>query len=205
MKTRLLAIAFLFAMTCSQSRAQLKLGENTSVVFATVQEAREILTSRDGFVQRMSPFDRAARMKTDRDVSEKEYLEFVGKSVLAWNDAEKQKITSALQGIQAELEALSLPFPKKVFVVKTTGHEEGMAAYTRANAIVLPESELVVPMAKIRHIICHELFHIMTRENPELREKLYGAIGFVKCNEVAFPEKLKPRKITNPDAPRNDH
>ena len=45
----------------------------------------------------------------------------------------------------------------------------------------------------------------MSRANPELREKLYAAIGFVKCNEVAFPPKLKSRKLTNPDAPRNDH
>jgi hypothetical protein len=38
-----------------------------------------------------------------------------------------------------------------------------------------------------------------------LRERLYGAIGFTKCNEVEFPITLKSRKITNPDAPKNDH
>jgi len=205
MKSRLLAIAILFATLCSQAQAQVKLSENTSVVFATVPEARKILTSRDPFVVRMSPFDRAARMKTDRKVSEKEYLEFVGKNVLAWNDAEKKMITSALQGIRTELEVLSLKLPSKVFMVKTTGNEEGRAAYTRANAIVLPKSVLTAPTAKIRHKICHELFHIMSRENPDLREKLYAAIGFVKCNEIAFPLELKPRKLTNPDAPMNDH
>jgi hypothetical protein len=30
-------------------------------------------------------------------------------------------------------------------------------------------------------------------------------IGFTKCGEVEFPSDLKSRKITNPDAPRNDH
>ena len=30
-------------------------------------------------------------------------------------------------------------------------------------------------------------------------------IGFKKCGEVEFPSDLKSRKITNPDAPRNDH
>ena len=205
MKTRLLVIAFLLATTCSQTQAQIKLSENTSVVFATIPEGRKILTSRDRFVSRMSPFDRAARMKTDQDVSEEDYLEFVGKNVLAWNDSEKKKITSALQGIQTELEVLSLPLPNKVFMIKTTGNEEGRAAYTRANAIVLPKSDLTAPIAKIRHMICHELFHIMSGENLDLREKLYAAIGFVKCNEVAFPLDLKPRKLTNPDAPMNDH
>jgi hypothetical protein len=41
--------------------------------------------------------------------------------------------------------------------------------------------------------------------NPALREKLYQAIGFVKCAELPFPPELKPRKLTNPDAPQNDH
>jgi hypothetical protein len=34
---------------------------------------------------------------------------------------------------------------------------------------------------------------------------MYTAIGFVKCDEIEFPAALRARKITNPDAPRNDH
>ena len=34
-------------------------------------EGKKILTHRDEFVERMSPFDRSARLKTDRTVSEK--------------------------------------------------------------------------------------------------------------------------------------
>ena len=37
-------------------------------------EARRILTTRDDFIRALSPFDRAARVKTDKDVSEKEFL-----------------------------------------------------------------------------------------------------------------------------------
>jgi len=144
-------------------------------------------------------------MKTDKGVSEQEYLEFVGRNVLAWNAAERQKVTSAWQGIQRKLEALSLPFPKKVLLVKTTGGEEGGAPYTRTNAIILPKAEIAAPPAKLRKTICHELFHILSRANPELRETLYAGIGFMKCDEVEFPTELKARKITNPDAPANDH
>ena len=141
MKKLFLAIVICTSWT-QLSPARIKLGSNITVAFATMDEGKQILTAQDDFVRRMSPFDRAARMKTESDVSEKEYLEFVGKNVLAWNDAEKQKITSAFGGIQTELEALSLPFPKKVFLVKTTGNEEGGAAYTRANAIVFPKADL---------------------------------------------------------------
>ena len=106
MKALLLATLWVFDMACAPARAQVKLGQSTTVVFATVEQARAILTARDDFVQRMSPFDRAARMKTNSDVSEEDFLKFAGKNVLAWDDAEKEKMTSVFQGLQAELEAL---------------------------------------------------------------------------------------------------
>jgi hypothetical protein len=205
MKTRSVAVVAFLLLAPTFALAQVTLGQGSTVVFATVDEGKKILTSHDDFVQRMSPFDRAARMKTDKDVSEEDYLKFVGTNVLAWDDSEKREIISAFQGVQAQLEALSLPFPKKVLIVKTTGSEEGGAAYTRANAIVFPKAPVSKDMTEIQKVICHELFHILSRANPDLREELYAAIGFVKCDEVAFPSELRRRKITNPDAPRNDH
>ncbi len=187
------------------SHAETRLGNDSVIAFASVEEGVQILAAKDDFVQRMSPFDRAARLKTDRDVSEKEYLEFVGKNVLAWDEAEKQIVTFAFQSIKTELETLSLPFPRRVLFVKTTGKEEGGAAYTRANAIVFPKNVLRGHSGQLRKTIAHELFHVLSRANPDLREKLYAVIGFVKCNEVEFPLTLKSRKLTNPDAPKNDH
>lgn len=205
MKKQCVGLAAILLLIPAILRAEITLGEGVTVVFASVEEGKQLLSDRDDFVQRMSPFDRAARLRTDKDISEQEYLKFVGRNVLAWNYAEKQNVSIAFQGIQAELKALSLPFPKKVYLVKTTGKEEGGAAYTRANAIVFPLAELSVPTAKNRRTICHELFHILSRSNPDLRDKLYAAIGFQKCEDVVFPPALKSRRITNPDAPRNDH
>lgn len=205
MNRKSVAFVAVFFLAPTTLRAQMTLGEGVTISFASLVEGKRLLASRDDFVQRMSPFDRAARLKTDKDVSERQYLKFVGQNVLEWNDAEKQKISLAFQSIQETLEAMALPFPEKVLIIKTTGKEEGGAAYTRANAIVLPQADLNAPSTRIQKTICHELFHIMSRANPDLREKLYAAIGFAKCNEVAFPPELKSRKITNPDAPRNDH
>ncbi len=205
MKRSFLLVVPVVALVSLACHAQMTIGDSTTVVFATGAQGKAILGSRDDFVARMSPFDRAARLKTDKDISEKDFREFAGKNTLEWTDAEKRKLSSAIEGLQAELKALSLPFPNKVFVIKTTGNEEGNAAYTRTNAIVLPKTELNAPVTKTKKLICHELFHIMSRANPVLREKLYAVIGFVKCDEVAFPLALLSRKITNPDAPMNDH
>jgi hypothetical protein len=139
------------------------------------------------------------------EVSEEEFLKYVSQNVVAWTDTEKQKVESVLKSIKPRLETLALPFPETIYLVKTTGNEEGGAAYTRGNAIVFPKAELAASTMAIQKLICHELFHILSRANDEVRERLYEVIGFTKCNEIEFPDKLKSRKITNPDAPKNDH
>jgi hypothetical protein len=187
------------------SQAEMQFGAKITVDFASADKGKEILMTRDDFIERLSPFDRAARMKTDKIVSERDFLIFVGNNVLPWDEAEKQKIANAFRGIQPRVEALSLLFPERIYMVKTTGNEEGGAAYTRGNAIILPKAKLASETRAIQMLICHELFHILSRSNPDLRERLYGAIGFIKCNEVEFPVNLRSRKITNPDAPKNDH
>lgn len=188
----------------SMAHAHMQLGE-TTIDFASVDEGRGVLTARDDFVERLSPFDRAARLKSAEVISEEAYLAFVADNVMEWKAEEREKLEAALAGVSDTLAAYKLLLPTKVLLVKTTGKEEGNAAYTRANAIVLPMRVLAEPAEQIQRTLCHELFHVLSRANPELREKLYTTIGFEKCEEVQLPTPLGEKKVTNPDAPRNDH
>ena len=70
---------------------------------------------------------------------------------------------------------------------------------------MIPAKELAKAQNDLKKIIAHEVFHILSRQNPGLREKLYAIIGFTACDEIKLPPELARRKITNPDAPRNDH
>jgi hypothetical protein len=54
-------------------------------------------------------------------------------------------------------------------------------------------------------MLAHEVFHLLSRSNPALRDRLYAAIGFEPCGEVRHPATLAERRITNPDAPINAH
>lgn len=184
--------------------ADIPLG-STKVHFASQSEGRKTLTERDEFIQRLSPFDRSARMKTDKAVSEDEFLVFVGRNVVDWTKEEMQTMQAAVEAIDPLLRDLRLSLPPIVQLIKTTGAEEGNAAYTRGAAIVLPKGILGKSQGDLQKLICHELFHVLSRQSPELREKLYGIIGFTKCNEIDLSPELKRRKLTNPDAPRNDH
>ena len=204
MKSRLLTTLVSLCLLPCGALADLPLG-STKVHFASQSEGRKILTEKDEFIQCLSPFDRSARMKTDKAVSEDEFLEFVGRNVVDWTEEEMQTVQRAVEAIQPLLRDLRLPLPRIVQLIKTTGAEEGNAAYTRGAAIVLPKGILGKGQGDLQKLICHELFHVLSRQSPELRERLYGIIGFTKCNEIDLSPELKRRKLTNPDASRNDH
>lgn len=197
----ILALAFI---ALAEARGEsVAFGKKTNVQFLSAKESRPLITRKDDFVTRLSPFDRAARLKVATPVPEAQYLAFVGDNVRDWTAEEIQKLRGIIEKLPAQLH--DLPFPATISVIKTTGAEEGNAVYTRGTAIMIPASEAAKPPADLTKLFCHELFHILSRGNAELREKLYAVIGFTGCDEIELPPSLAARKITNPDAPRNDH
>ena len=189
MKSHLLTPIIFLCFLPGGALADLPLGK-TTIHFASQDDGRQILVAKDDFIQRLSPFDRSARMKTDKAVSTGELLEFIGKNVLDWTNEETQTVQTAIEGLQPLFRDLPLSLPPAVQLIKTTGAEEGNAAYTRAAAIVLPKAVLGKSKQELQQLICHELFHILSRQNAVLREELYGIIGFTKCNEIKLPPEL---------------
>ena len=182
---------------------EVPLTPETVVHFATVEEARKVLGTRDEFVSRMSPFDRAVRMKTDRPVSEEQFLKAVAGGARAWETEEIETLKRSLRVIGPELSRMQVDFPKRILMIKAEGIESE-AAHTRGQAVVLPRERFRSGRTHWQQLLAHELLHVLTRHDPDLRRALYAAIGFRPCNEIELPEELKPRKITNPDAPWND-
>ena len=172
--------------------------------FASIDRGRQVLTNRDDFIQRLSSFDRAARLKTDKPVDEAEFLKHVAENVLSFSKAESNLLLTAIQKVKPRLEGYNVRWPFPILLIKTTGREEGNAAYTRGNAIVFPRDKLAPGGgASLERLLSHELFHILSRHNPSLKEALYGTIGFESCAELSMPRSWV--WITNPDAPINDH
>lgn len=174
------------------------------VRFASVEVGRRELARKDEFTRRLSAFDRAARLKSGDPVSEAQFLEFVGAQVLAWEGPSRALVEKALGELTSQLEGLPLRWPEPVWLIRTTGREEGRAAYTRGSSIVIPDAKLEKSPALLADLLAHELFHVLSRANPLLRTQLYAAIGFTPCPEVKFPPALASRRITNPDAPAFD-
>ena len=184
----------------------ISLTDNTEIQYASVNEASSILCTRDNFIKSLSPFDRSARMKTSQSVSEEKFLSFISQQSLEWTSQEKKKINNIIKSLNNNNLLNKLNFPEKIYLIKTTGKEEGNAPYTRnADSIVFPKSKLSATQKEIEKTVVHELFHILSSNNLELRDQAYSIIGFKKCNEISYPKSLLKQKITNPDAPFNEH
>jgi hypothetical protein len=120
---------------------------------------------------------------------------------LEWTPEEKAQLGQVISAVHTRLVGMQLPTPPEVLLVKTSGEEEGGAAYCRGAAIVLPAQVLKQTPRKLDRLIAHEFFHVLSNQNPKWREALYAVVGFQPCNEILLPEDYRPRRITNPDAP----
>lgn len=198
-------MAGLVCLGAALALAQTEPAPSIRIHFSSLEEGREILRSRDGFIRRLSPFDRAARLKTDREVTESEFLNFVAGKVIEWDSSDKKRVEQAFDRILPALGEYPLNWPASVHFVHTTGEEEGGAAYTRDKAVILPRTRLDQSPEKLAQLVAHELFHILSRHDRHIRDRLYRVIGFERCPEVELPDSFARRRITNPDAPVNAH
>ena len=176
------------------------------IKFASIEKANELLTQEDDFTKGWSQFDIDSRMHK-KNSSREELFDFITKQTREWSIKEQNRIISIFKSIDKQIakQGFNIDFPDEIFFVKTTAHEEGDAeGYTRASYIVLKENILSITKGALKQTIVHELFHILTRNNPEFRKEMYQIIGFSLMNDVAYPANLKPFRITNPDAPQVD-
>lgn len=193
------------SFVATSTAVEVQLGDHTVVRFADQHEGIAALIKRDDYIQQLSPFDRQVRLRIDRPVSEEEFLGFTAGHVRPWSHDEIARIAPMLDELAKKLRSWKLPLPPVILLVKTSGEEEGRAAYCRGNAIVLPQNMVDQQPSRLPKILPHEVFHVLSSHNPELRQRLYATIGFYPTGEVQLPESLAARKITNPDAPLNNY
>jgi len=178
-------------------------GNEVKLVFASKSDAQRLLAAEDEFLLAMSDIDRALRMGVNQAVPMKAFIEFISGQGLEWDRTQIQRIGNICRSALNQVESLGVKLPDTLFMVKTTGREEGNAQYTRGLAIFFPEEFVEARDSDIAETLYHELFHIIVRHNPHLRDSLYALIGFHPCHEIEFPPRLAAKKITNPDALNN--
>lgn len=206
----------------------------TEVVAVSVSVGRALLTTVDDYVNQQSPFDRQARVNLRRSVVEVTlpiYLDYVASQVMAWSQPELSALKTIVAAISKLFATLSVRLPPKLQLVKTSGQEEGYAAYTRRkDTIVLPANMIASvetaanygdplhptnDVSYLQNVLIHECFHIFSKNHPAQRLELYERIGYRSTGRpVELPDvtwgppgshaTMRDLKITNPDEPNFD-
>ena len=175
--------------------------------FCDKQEAQEKLSSEDITTRQWSVFDYESRLGR-KGGTKQELLDFITAQALDWKDEAKARLTTAAEVINAEIakEGYNLPIPEVVELLTTTMAEEGGAGgYTRDKYIVVEDHLDKARQEWVNTLLAHELFHVLTRNNPEFRRDMYRMIGFtVTDQELEYPAALAERRISNPDVNRFD-
>lgn len=201
----LLRLACLLCLPAWAAAAEdVPLTSDTLVRFASVEDGARVLTADDDFTKSLSRFDLQSRLQKSGDVTLDEWRKFTAEQVQAWEEKQIGRLTAALGRLQKRLARFDLPLPEVVSLIRTTGKEEGSAAYTRGTSIILPDKVLAHDDVQLDRLLTHELFHVLSRHQPMLRSELYAIVGFQTCPPIALPASLADRKLTNPDAPLVD-
>lgn len=176
---------------------------NVTVQLADSTAAAQFLSVEDAYLSSMSAFDYAGRFKDNKTHTVQGYLQFAAQQTHSWTNTEREQVKAGFTSIENFINTnnLHLSLPDTIVFIQSTCKEEFEAGgYTRRNGIVLKDGEVISS-----GLIAHELFHVLTRNSPALRDELYANIGFNKCNSIDVSKVMGGLNITNPDCPVISH
>ena len=181
--------------------------------FADKAEGQELLLSNTEYFGGLTENDLQFRLQS-KDATLEEQMAFSKDQVMDFSDEQKtmlSKIMDRLEGIIEEKGYQLPPLDEITFICTTMKDECDASAYTHGTQIYLngnyidscnedSEKETV-----FLYIMAHELFHCLTRCNPDFRADMYQLIHFtVQDKEYELPPSLLEYYISNPDVEHHD-
>ena len=200
-----LAITVVLVLGQAVGSAEPTFSKDHWIHFTTVAEAKALLANQDIYIKGLSPFERAAKIRQAGPVSTDQYINFIKDQAIEWTDEDKAKLREVIAAAKPKLTRFAKHLPERIDLIKTTGNDEGAAPYTRGTSIILPRRRAGQSAKGLERLFYHELFHIISRGSPKLRDQLYRIIGYEKCGVVLLPGDMMSRRISNPDAPVVEH
>ena len=200
-------VCLLVAIGCPFASGQdlptVSLSPSTKLVFADEDLGRTQIAKVDAFVSKLQPLERQIRMGTEEPVSADAYLQSLQAGVKNWSEEDVKKLKTATAKVRTALAQYALPFPETINLIRVSSDVEGNAPHCRGANVIVPDGFFNIPRPET--VLAHELFHVLSSHNRELRDELYSIIGFKRCAEVELPGDLLTRRLTNPDAPTHEH
>lgn len=177
--------------------------------FADQDEAISCFLSNEDYFNGFSTCD--LQYKTGKkDGTIEDYKEFGVSQMLEFTDSEKESIDKLMAEIEEDIASNGYYIPEVdeiTFIKSTQDEENGSGAYTHGTQIYFGQSFVDLFTSDNpdyykygKSILWHELFHCLTRNNPDFRAYMYSIINFtVQDNEYDIPPSVFDKYISNPD------
>lgn len=176
--------------------------------FADREEGVELLLANEEYYAGFSQNDLDFKMQ-ETGATMEEYQEFASEQVLDFTEEQMDKIDASIARIEQIIDENGYELPpidEIVFIVTTMAEEPGAGGYTHGTEIYL--GDYVIDNCDeetLDYVICHELFHCLTRCNPDFRAEAYELINFtVADKDFDIPEGVFEYHISNPDVEHHD-
>ena len=179
--------------------------------YASAQEGRDIMLSNTEYYDGLTQNDIEFRMRKSGATKEELY-EASRESVSDFFFFEKWYINSRLarMALHLKLKGYKLPEVEKIVFIKADMEmESGASGYTHGTQIYLSDDMVtiyalmnIIPRFSefMDKLLYHELFHCLTRSNPQFRADMYSLIHFtVTDTEYELPTCVLERYLSNPD------
>ncbi len=205
-------VTAVFVVSCGMPKeTRIQSAEKPALVsFLDSTEAAEAIVADDidGFYNQLSDVEIQIQMKkpghfSNHDQALQSYKQFIRTEVSHWSTAEKESLFNIFLQVKSLCDSLSPRlFPDGIRLIKVkTNHYGNDVYYTRGKNIMVPEN--IFPLSDASRqlpVMIHEVFHVLSRYNPQLKEDLYQLIGFVKADKpVRLNAQLNEIVLSNPD------
>ena len=201
----------LFSITsCGKSTVK---SEQITHSYASKEEGAELMLSNKEYYDGFSQNDLDFKMQK-KDATMEEYQSFAKEQVKDFSDEEKELLDEYFKNMNQTLRDNGYHLPKldEIVMIKTTMVEEaGAGAYTHGTQIYFGSSIIEGAVSDdektrescreyLRVVLWHELFHCLTRCNPDFRTDMYKLIHFeVVPEDYPLPKSVADYHISNPD------
>ncbi len=212
--TACLACALIFFNACRNDSAKsteiLLSGIHKVSLLDSTDAAKAIVRDDlDKFFEHITAIDAAVQMKNNgplsmsRDLMVSSYKNYLQTDVTGFTKEEAAFVAKAMnEAFQLVGKVSQRYFPEDIRLIKTKAHHyDAEMYYTRENCIMIP-----APILKQKNYdaflqtMLHEISHIVTRLNPNVKAQLYALMGFKKIEmSLEMPDALRRRMLTNPD------
>lgn len=149
-----------------------------------------------------------------KETTAEEYRLYSMEQACDLTEEDKAFLDKVLNGVEERLseKGMKLPERNEFSIAFTTMNEAfGAAGYTHDTTIFLNKAfieSMIYADESFDYmvtILSHELFHTLTRNNPEFRKEMYGILNFtVNDSDFNIPEEVHALMISNPDVGHHD-